>query len=104
MGIVPHLDALWNLRLRQAARVNHRILALDLLPFKALLIAGDIEALAVLAGNVEQAARHLGAHVAVTQFERGGLDGEGTAVFGNQLFIDAAGTVTDDALGVLAED
>ena len=45
-------------------RVDDRLLVLDLLPLEALLAAGGVEALAVLPGRVEQAARHLGDHVA----------------------------------------
>src|SRR5207248_2679057 len=104
VGVVLNLDAGWDLGLRQAAGVDYGLFAVDLLPFEALLVAVAVEALTVLAGDVEQAARHLGADIAVAQLERRGLDGERAAVFRNQLLIDAAGTVADDALGVLAQD
>ena len=43
----------------------HRLLVLDLLPLEAdFLLPVDVEALAVLPGGVEQAARHLGDDVA----------------------------------------
>ncbi len=58
--VIRHLHALRDLRLRQAAGMNHRLLVLDLLPFEALLAAGDVEALAVLPGRIEKAARYLG--------------------------------------------
>ena len=45
---------------RAGRGVEHRLLALDLLPLEADLVAVDVEALAVLPGGVEQAARHLG--------------------------------------------
>ena len=80
----------------------HRLLALDLLPLEALLAAGHVEALAVLPGRVEQAARHLGDHVRIPDLERRRLDGERAVVSLDQFLADAAGAVADDALGVLA--
>ena len=102
-GVVGHLHPLRNLRLRQPLGVDHRVFALDLLPLEALLAAGDVEALAVLPGRVEQAARHLGDHVGIADLERRRLDGERAVVAADQLLADAARAVADDALGVLAQ-
>ena len=64
-----------------------------------------VEALAVLPGRVEQAARHLGDDVRALDLERRGLDGERAVVLRDQLLADAARAVADDALGrALAED
>src|SRR5262249_11760678 len=64
-GVVGHLDALDDLRLGKPLDVQHRVLALDLLPLEADPAGRYVEALAVLPGRVEQAARHLRTDVAV---------------------------------------
>jgi hypothetical protein len=87
---------------RRVLGVDHRFLALDLLPLEAFLAAGRVEALAVLPGNVEQAPGHLGDHVGIPDRECGGLDREGAAVFGDQLLTDPARAVADDAVGMSA--
>src|SRR5437764_14597867 len=102
MRVVRHLDALGDLRLRLALGVDHRLLALDLLPLEALLAARGVEALAVLPGRVEQAPRHLRHHVRTLDLERRRLDRERTVVALDQLLADAPRAVADDALGVLS--
>src|SRR5205807_3006813 len=96
MCVVAHLHALSNLRLRQSPGMNDRVFPLDLLPFKALLAARGVEALAILPGRVKQAARHLGDHVGVSDLEGRRLDGERTAVAFDQLVANAPGAMTDD--------
>ncbi len=102
LGVVGHLDPLGDLglgqrMLRRALGVDDRIFVLDLLPLEALLAAVGVEALAVLPGDVEQAAGHLGDDVRVLDRERGRLDGERAAVLGDQLLADPARAVADDA-------
>src|SRR5262249_36328632 len=104
VGEVRYLDALWDLRLRQALRVDDGLFVLDLLPFERLLTPGDVEAFPVLPGRVEQAARDLGHHVGIADLEGRRLDRKGAAVAGDQLLADAAGAVADDTLGVLTQD
>src|SRR5581483_2811048 len=101
---VGDLDApgdlrLWQRLFRSALGVNDRLFLFYLLPLEALLRAGDVEALAVLAGDVEQTARDLGDHVAAGDLERRRLDRERAVVTLDQLLADAARTVADDALG-----
>src|SRR5262249_26341479 len=98
-----HLDARRDFRLRKPAGVDHWILTFDLLPLEALFIAGRVEALAILPGNVEQASRHFRTHVAVAQFKRRRFNGERAAVFRDQLLLDLPGAMADDALGMLAQ-
>ena len=103
-GVVGDFHPLGHLRLRQPLGVDHWVFALDLLPLEALLAARSVEALAVLPGRVEQAARHLGDHVGIADLERRRLEGERAAVAADQLLADAARAVADHALGVLAQD
>jgi len=103
-GEIGHGDARGDLGLGLAQGVDDGLLALDLLQLEALLAAVGVEALAVLPGRVEQAASHLGADVAVLEFERGRLDRERAAVLGDQGFVDPPRAVAYDVLGVLAED
>ena len=102
-GIVGHLDALWDLRLRQPLRVNDGIFALDLLPLEALLAAGRVETLAVLPGCIEQTSRDFSDYVAVLDLEGGRLQCKGTVVALDQVVANPARAVAHDALGVLAE-
>src|SRR5437868_244932 len=74
MGVVRDLDPLGNLRLGQSAGVKSWLFFLDLLPFEALVAAVGVEALAILPGGVEQAARHLGAHLRVANLECRGFN------------------------------
>src|SRR5580700_7626900 len=86
-GVVGDLHALGYLGLGEAEGVDDRFLALDLLPLEALLAAVGVEALAVLPGDVEEAARDLGADVGPLDRERGRLDGEGAAVFRDERLV-----------------
>jgi hypothetical protein len=109
MRVVRNLHAPGDLGLgervfRGAFGLDHRILSLDLLPFEALLASGGVEALAILAGDVEEAAGHLGDDVRVFDRERGGLDGERTSVPADELFANPARAVADHAFGMLAQD
>src|SRR5205807_5553013 len=104
MCVVAHLHALSNLRLRQSPGMNDRVFPLDLLPFKALLAARGVEALAILPGRVKQAARHLDDHVGVSDLEGRRLDGERTAVAFDQLVANAPGAMTDDAFRMPADE
>ena len=89
--------------LGRALGVDHRLLALDLLPFEGLLAAVSVEALAVLPRRVEEAPRDLGHDVRPLDGECGRLDGERAAVAADQVLADATRPVADDALRVLAQ-
>ena len=109
MRVVRHLHPLGDLGLRQGVfcrtlGLNHRILALDLLPFEAFLASGRVEALAILAGDVEEAARDLGDDIGVVDRKRGGLDRERAPVPADELFANPTRPVADHALGMLAQD
>src|ERR1035438_3605425 len=69
VGIVWHLDALRDLRLRLFRGVQYRLLAFDERPFERLLRAVDIDALAVLPGDVEERADDAGAQVGVAKLD-----------------------------------
>jgi hypothetical protein len=108
-GVVGHLHSLGDFRFRQrvlcaALGVNDGVFTLDLLPFEALLAAGGVEAFAILAGDVEEAAGDFGDDVGVPDRERGGFDGEGAAVAANEFFANPARSVADDAFGVFSQD
>ena len=77
---------------------------LNLLPLEALLAAGGVEALAILPGGVEQAARHLGHDVAIPNLERGRLDGKWTVIALDQVVANASRAVADHTLSMLAQE
>src|SRR3954470_15896624 len=93
--VVANFHPCWNLSFRERMRrrapgVEHRILILDLLPFERLLRSIRIEALAILPRGREQAPRHFGTDIRITQLERRRLDRERTAVLRNERLVDAA--------------
>src|SRR5947209_13178007 len=93
VSVIRHLDALWDLWLREATGMNDRLFVLNLLPLEALLAAVSVETFAVLPGRIEEAPRHLSTHIRVANFERGRLDGKRAAVLLRQLLVDAPRTV-----------
>jgi hypothetical protein len=109
MGKVGHFHALGDLGFRMrmfrgALGVDDGVFALDLLPFEALLAAGGVEAFAILAGDVEEAAGDLGDDVGVVDRERGRFDGERAAVAALEVFANPARPVADDAFCVFSQD
>src|SRR5438270_448427 len=100
MGVIRHLDSPRDLRLGdrplgRALGVDDGFLALDLLPFEALLAAVGVEALAVLPGGVEQTAGDLRDHIRVLDGEGRGLDGERAPVATDELLANPARPVAD---------
>src|SRR5262245_55868407 len=108
LRVVRDLDPLWDFRFRQwmslrALCVDDRILVFHLLPLERLLRPVGIEAFTILSRGGEQTARHFAADIRITQLERRRLNRERAAILRDQRFIDSAGAVADDVLGVLAE-
>ena len=102
-AIIGHLHALGESRGSGRPLVcMHRLFVFDLLPLEAASAAGHVEALAILPGGVEQAARHLGDDIGVLDLERRRLDGERAVVLRDQLLADPARAVADDALATPA--
>src|SRR3954447_22250083 len=83
--------------------MNHRIFVLNLLPLARLLCSVRIEAFTILARRREQASGHFGADVGIPKLERRGFDCERAAVLWNECLVDASRAMTDDVLGVLAQ-
>src|ERR1051325_2454790 len=67
MGVVRHLHALRDLRLRLLGRVDHRFLAFAEWPLERLLRAVYVDALAVLAGDIEEGADDTRRQIAVAE-------------------------------------
>jgi hypothetical protein len=109
MGVVGHFHSRGDLRFRKrmlggALGVDDGVFALDLLPFEALVAAGRVEAFAILASDVEEAAGDLGDDVGVMDGEGGRFDGERAAVAALEVFANPARPVADDAFCVLTQD
>ncbi|MEY3457075.1 MAG: hypothetical protein RL215_232 [Planctomycetota bacterium] len=68
-------------------------------PFEAFFGAVDIEAFAVLAGDIVEESPDMGGEVGVANFDMAGFDGEAVAGFLGDVIADGAGAEAADVFG-----
>src|SRR6185503_2684035 len=91
-GEIGRLHRLWNLRFALLGRVQDERLVLDQRPFNGPLRAVHVDALAILARGVEQAADDAGIDVGALELDVRRLDGEARAVVLDEFQANRAGT------------
>src|SRR5262249_53526745 len=76
--------------LSKPACMDAWVLPFPWLPLKTPLAAIDVETLSVLPGRIPQAPSYFGHHIRIAHLERGGFNGEGAAISGDELVTDTA--------------
>ena len=99
VGVVGDFDLFGYLGLGTLGHVDDAGLVLDEGPLEAFLGAVDVDAFAVLAGDVVEEAPDVGGEVAVLELDVAGLDGELVAAFLGDVVADGSRTEAADVLG-----